>query len=67
MALTKLQPYAFPLPLAANKTNKARFIKAIEAVAEAINSRNGVITDYYEETLPSGGKAGFIEVREEIP
>ena len=65
MPLTKLQAYAFPLPTAGNKTNKAKFIKTVEAVAEAINSRNGQIIDYYEEALPSGGRAGFIEVREE--
>ena len=66
MPLTRLQAYAFPLPIAANKTNKAKFIKAVESVAAAINSRNGKITDYYEEALQSGGKAGFIEVKEEI-
>ena len=66
MPLTKLQTYAFPLPIAVNKSNKAKFIKAVEAVAEAINSRGGEITDYYEERLSSGGNAGFIEVKEEI-
>lgn len=66
MPVIKPQAYAFPLPINANKANKAKFIATITAVAEALNSRNGKITDYYEEALGGGGKAGFIEVEEEV-
>ena len=55
--------YPFPLPIAANKKD---FFAALKKVCAALQDRNGTITDYYEQKLTGGGKAGVIEVEEDV-